>query len=73
MTLTTQKKAQLRDFYYDTLGGGKIGKVWPRVQREFPNQYTRKQVQDFINLFFLTLVLYYTSINILFLEVSMRF
>ena len=49
MTLTTQKKAQLRDFYYDTLGGGKIGKVWSRVQREFPDQYTRKQVQDFIN------------------------
>jgi len=42
MSLTTQKKAQLRDFYYDTLGGGKIGKVWPRVQREFPVFTPRK-------------------------------
>ena len=24
MTLTTQKKAQLRDFYYDILGGGNV-------------------------------------------------
>ena len=48
MSLSTQKKEQLSKFYYDTLGGGKIGKVWPRVQREFPDQYTRKQVEDFI-------------------------
>ena len=40
---------QLRTFYYETLGGGKIDKVWHRVKKQFPGQYTRAQVKDFID------------------------
>ena len=49
MTLTADKKAQLRSFYYDVLRGGKLEKTWKRVQREFPGEYSRKQVKEFID------------------------
>ena len=40
---------QLKDFYYNTLKGGKIDKVWYRVQKAFPNQYTKAQVKRFLD------------------------
>jgi transposase InsO family protein len=48
-SLTAPKKEQLRSFYYDVLKGGKLEKTWQRVQREFPGEYTRKQVKEFID------------------------
>ena len=40
---------QLRDFYYNTLEGGKLDKVWYKVQKEFPGEYTRAQVKRFLD------------------------
>ena len=40
---------QLRDFYYDTLEGGKLEKVWYKVQKEFPGQYTKTEVKQFLD------------------------
>eukprot|EP01047_Picozoa_sp_COSAG01_P032837 COSAG01_NODE_2389_length_7776_cov_8.174547_4_plen_190_part_00 len=31
-----------------SLGGGKFEKTWKRVQREFPDESTRKQVKEFV-------------------------
>ena len=49
MALSARLKSQLSEFYYETLGGGKIEKTWKRVQREFPAEYTRKQVKEFVD------------------------
>ena len=49
MPLSTQKKSQLSTFYYEVLKGGKLDKTWKRVQREFPGEYTRKQVKEFVD------------------------
>ena len=49
MALSARLKSQLSEFYYETLGGGKIEKTWKRVQREFPGEYTRKQVKEFVD------------------------
>jgi hypothetical protein len=48
MSLSDSKQQQLRSYYYDVLGGGKFEKTWKRVQREFPDVYTRKQVREFV-------------------------
>ena len=49
MPLSARLKTQLSEFYYEVLGGGKLDKTWKRVQREFPGEYTRKQVKEFID------------------------
>ena len=49
MALSARLKSQLSEFYYEVLGGGKMDKTWKRVQREFPGEYTRKQVKEFID------------------------
>ena len=40
---------KLKDYYYDTLEGGKLDKVWYKVQKEFPGEYTRAQVKRFLD------------------------
>ena len=40
---------QLRTFYYETLGGGKLDKVWHRVKKQFPGQYTKAQLKQFLD------------------------
>ena len=47
--LSARLTSHLRDFYYDVLKGGKLNKVWPRVQREYPGEYTKAQVKEFID------------------------
>ena len=49
MLLSARLKTQLSEFYYEVLGGGKLDKTWKRVQREFPGEYTRKQVKEFVD------------------------
>ena len=34
---------QLRDFYYNTLEGGKLDKVWYKIKRKFPGEYTKAE------------------------------
>ena len=40
---------QLKDYYYNVLEGGKIDKVWYKVQKAFPKQYTKAQVKRFLD------------------------
>ena len=40
---------QLRDFYYDTLEGGKLDKVWYKVKKQFPGQYSKAEVKRFLD------------------------
>ena len=40
---------QLREYYYDVLEGGKLDKTWHKVKKQFPGQYTRAQLKQFLD------------------------
>jgi len=40
---------QLREYYYETLGGGKLDKTWYKVKKHFPGQYTKAEVKQFLD------------------------
>ena len=40
---------QLREYYYETLGGGKLEKTWYKVKQHFPGQYTKAEVKRFLD------------------------
>ena len=40
---------QLREYYYETLGGGKLDKTWHKVKKHFPGQYTKTEVKQFLD------------------------
>ena len=40
---------QLRDFYYNTLEGGKLDKVWYKIKKKFPGEYTKAEAKQFLD------------------------
>ena len=40
---------QLRDFYYNTLEGGKLDKVWYKIKKKSPGEYTKAEVKQFLD------------------------